>query len=82
MKTFVCMLLMMRRRQCAVDDEETAMYEGVRSARWRLGAALWLGVLQRMMMKMLEMMKTKMRFEYNISMMGKYAVDDEMTLCI
>ena len=33
-------------------------------------------------MKMLEMMKTKMRFEYNISMMGKYAVDDEMTLCI
>ena len=22
------------------------------------------------------------KFEYDISMMGKYAVDDEMTLCI
>jgi len=33
MKTYVCMLLMMRRRQCAVDDEETAMYEGVQECK-------------------------------------------------
>ncbi len=33
MKTYVCMLLMMRRRQCAVDDEETAMYEGAQECK-------------------------------------------------